>query len=133
MNRTLIAAAIVFILGHPAESQSAIKGRVTDTEGAAIAKARVLIHFDPAGRSSEAARNETQDVSVVTDSSGVYSITAPAGFYDVFVSAPSFTPFAAKVIVKQHDQANFNPKLRVDPQVSKQIGGMEVQGVAPKP
>jgi hypothetical protein len=26
MNRTLIAVAIVFILGHSAESQSAIKG-----------------------------------------------------------------------------------------------------------
>jgi hypothetical protein len=93
----------------------------------------VLIHCDPTSHSSEATPNEAQDVSVVTDSSGVYSITVPAGFYDVFISAPSFTPIAAKVIVKQHEQAKFNPKLRVDPQVSKQIDGMEVQGVSPKP
>jgi len=69
-----------------------------------------------------------QDVIVVTNSSGFYSADVPAGFYDVFVSAPAFTPIAAKVIVKEQN-ATFNPKLYVDPLVSKEIGGMKVDGV----
>jgi hypothetical protein len=132
MSRTLVAVALVFISGLSAESQSAIKGRVTDSEGAVIAKARVLIHWDSSSPASDTKKNLTQDVSVVTDSSGDYGAAIPAGFYDVFVSAPLFTPIAAKVIVKDHQQATFDARLYVDPQVSKEIGGMEVEGVPPK-
>jgi len=47
----------------------------------------------------------------------------------VFVSAPAFTPIAAKVIVKQGQKAMLNAKLPVDPLVSKEIGGVRVEGV----
>jgi hypothetical protein len=67
-------------------------------------------------------------VIVVTDTSGHYSADVPAGFYDVLVSAPAFTPIAAKVIVKEQ-KAIFNAKLYMDPLVSKEIGGMRVDGV----
>ncbi len=65
---------------------------------------------------------------MVTDTSGGYSANLPAGFYDVFVSAPAFTPIAAKVIVKG-EKTMFNAKLYVDPLVSKEIGGMKVEGL----
>jgi Carboxypeptidase regulatory-like domain len=133
MSRILVAVALVFILGLSAESQSTIKGRVTDSEGAVIAKARVLIHWDSSSPVSDTKKSLTQDVSVMTDSRGEYAAAVPVGFYDIFVSAPLFTPIAAKVIVKDRQQAKFNAKLYVDPLVSKEIGGMEVEGVPPKP
>jgi hypothetical protein len=76
MSRTLIAVALVFLLGHSAESQSAIKGRVTDSEGAAITKARVFIHCDPSSRTAGVTPDETRDVIAVTDSSGVQGVPA---------------------------------------------------------
>jgi hypothetical protein len=111
------------------DSQPTITGKVTDSEGAVIAKARVLIHWDPSSGRSGVTKGSTQDVSVLTDDSGIYSAPVPVGFYDVFVSAPAFTPIAAKVIVKEGQRAVFNAKLDVDPLVSKEIGGMKVEGV----
>jgi len=128
MNRPIASVILVLIPSLSAKAQSTIGGRVTDSVGAVVANARVLIHCDPSGRTCGAAPNLNQDMSVVTDSTGMYSITVPTGFCDVFVSAPAFTPIAAKVIVKK-----LNLKLFVDPLVSKVIGAMEVQGVPPKP
>jgi len=85
----------------------------------------VLIHWHP----SRGKSGVTQDVSVLSDDSGAYLAQVPVGFYDVFVSAPAFTPIAAKVIVQEGQKAVLNAKLDVHPLVSKAIGGMEVEGV----
>jgi len=132
MSRTVVTVALVFIFGIFAEAQSAVRGRVTDSEGAVIAKARMLVHWDSSSPVSDTKRNSIQDVSVVTDGKGEYTALVPAGFYDVFVSAPVFTPVAEKVIVKEHQQTKFDAKLYVDPQVSREIGAMEVEGGSPK-
>lgn len=123
MSRSIAAFVLIFlcISRMSADPKSVIKGEVTDSEGAVIVKARVLIHGDPsAGRS--AAEDSIQDMSVFTDSSGMYSVKVPAGFYDVFVSAPAFTPMAAKVRVKEGQPTTFSTKLKVDPLISKEIG-----------
>jgi hypothetical protein len=85
----------------PANFPPAITGHVTDSEGAIIAKARVLIHWDPTSRRTSVTNDQIQDVSVLTDERGAYSVPVATGFYDVFVSAPAFTPVAAKVVVKE--------------------------------
>jgi hypothetical protein len=128
MNRSISALVVVllFLARLSADPQS-LTGQVTDSEGAVIANARVLLHWDSSG-SAVGHLGFKQDVIVVTDASGHYSADVPAGFYDVFVSAPAFTPIAAKVIVKEQ-KAVFNAKLYVDPLVSKEIGGMKVEGV----
>lgn len=130
--------ALTCLSSLTADSRSAITGRVTDSQGAAIAKARVLIHKDSSSdrlsqrptlgttQNMDVSTDTTQDISELTDASGVYSISVQAGFYDVFVSAPMFTPAAAKIVVKQGHQATFSIKLAVDPLVSKELGGMEV-------
>ena len=120
MSRSIVALLLVFLCipRMSANPPIAIKGQVTDSEGAVIAKARVLIHLDPSAGGSSA----TKDSIVLTDSSGMYSVIVPAGFYDVFVSAPAFTPIAAKVRVKEGQTATFSTMLNVDPLVSKEIG-----------
>jgi hypothetical protein len=124
MRRSIAGVVLVFlyISRMSAVPQNAIKGQITDSEGAVIAKARVLVHWDPSASRSAATENSVQDMSVVTDGSGVYSAMVPAGFYDVFVSAPAFTPIAAKVRVKEGQPTTFSTKLNVDPLVSKEIG-----------
>jgi len=60
MSRTVIAVALVFISGISAESQSAVRGRIADSEGAIIAKARVLVHWDSSSPLSDTKRNRVQ-------------------------------------------------------------------------
>lgn len=131
MCRAIIGCILTLmcISALSAKSDPTITGQVTDSEGAVIAKARVLIHRDPSSDRSAVTKGSTQDVSVLTDDSGTYSAPVPAGFYDVFVSAPAFTPIATKVIVKEGQRAVLNATLYVDPLVSKEIGGMGVEGV----
>ena len=71
--------------------------------------------MDPSSGRSGITKGSTQDVSVLTDASGVYSAPVPAGFYDVFVSFPAFTPIAANVIVKEGQRVVLNAKLYLDP------------------
>jgi carboxypeptidase family protein len=106
-----------------AEQQSAITGQIVDSEGAAIAKARVIVHWDSSGSAVGLADHIgiMQDLIVVTDAKGRYSAGVPAGFYDVFVSAMAFTPTAAKVRVKQGQRAMHNSMLRADPLVSREL------------
>ena len=126
MTRSVGVLVIVFLClswltGSP---KSTISGQVTDSEGAVIAKARVLVHWDSSG-STVGLRDNIgikQDVIVATDTSGQYSANVPPGFYDVFVSAGAFTPTATKVRVKEGEAATFSTKLKVDPLVSKEIG-----------
>lgn len=96
MSRSIGAFVLVFLClaWLSANPQSAITGQITDSEGAVIAKARVLVHWDPVGSTVGLADNigAAQDISVVTDDSGKYSASVPSGFYDVFVTATGFTP-----------------------------------------
>jgi hypothetical protein len=126
MTRSVGALVSVFlcISWLSANPKSSISGQVTDSEGAVIANARVLVHGDSSGSAVGLGDNIgiKQDVIVATDTSGQYSANVPPGFYDVFVSAGAFTPTATKVRVKEGEAATFSTKLKVDPLVSKEIG-----------
>lgn len=103
--------------------QSELSGKIVDPNGAAIAHARVLLHWDSAGSAVGLSDNIgiDQDMSVSTDASGRYSMKVPAGFYDIFVSAMAFTPSAAKVRVKTNKRSTYNVTLRLDPLVSREL------------
>jgi Carboxypeptidase regulatory-like domain len=125
MSRVIIGCVLSFICisSLSAEPGFVIAGRVTDSEGAAIPNARVLIHWDSSGSKVGLTDNIgiTEDVRVLTNGNGEYSADVPVGFYDVFISAEAFTPIAAKVRVKQGHQTSFSVKLKVDPLVAKEL------------
>jgi carboxypeptidase family protein len=122
MARLTIAAVLLLCTPLCATGlQSAIAGRIADSEGAAIAGARLLIHWDPSG-SVGLPDNFKQDLIVVTGHNGEYTATVPSGFYDVFVSAPGFTPAAAKVRIKRGQKTRFAVELKADPLVGKELG-----------
>ena len=91
MSRSIGALVLVFLCLAclSADPRSAITGQITDSEGAVIANARLLVHWDSSGSAVGLSDNSgiKQDVIAVTDASGHYSANVPAGFYDVFVSA----------------------------------------------
>lgn len=126
MSRSIGALLLVFLCFSwlSAGPESAINGQITDSEGAVIANARVLVHWDSSGSTVGLKDNIgiSHDVTVVTDNAGRYSANVPAGFYDVFVSAMAFTPAATKVRVKEGRLTTFNTSLKADPLVSKELG-----------
>jgi Carboxypeptidase regulatory-like domain len=134
MSRLLALMVLCFVGVTSLSAQQSLVGHVTDSEGAAISMARVLIHWDPSGSMTGLRDNvgTKQDAIVFTGSDGSYSTEIPSGLYDVFISSAMFTPSAAKLWVGRGRTVTFSVKLKVDSVASKAIGGMEVQGVPPK-
>jgi hypothetical protein len=96
-------------------------GTVVDSEGAIIANAQLIIHWDSSGSTVGLSRNVglSSDLVLHTDNSGHFSMRIPPGFYDVFVSAMAFTPQCTKIDVIHETQ--YNPHLSLDPLVSKAL------------
>jgi hypothetical protein len=115
----ILSCVSIYTLGQG----TAIQGEVLDSEGAAIAKARILVHWDSSGSKVGLTDNIglPQDVTAISDGSGHFSVRVPPGFYDLFVTAQAFTPVAAKVRVKINAPANFDVRLSADPKVSKEL------------
>lgn len=117
---------------YAVQGQSGITGQITDSEGAVIENARVLIHWDPAGSNTTPTIRLQEDVIVRTDRLGKYSADVPAGFYDVFVSAVAFSPVAKKVRIKEGHSAISNFMLRADPLVLEETADTFPPGPKPK-
>jgi NTF2 fold immunity protein/Carboxypeptidase regulatory-like domain len=121
----LLTTLILTLFGFGSDNEvTKITGQITDSEGAVIAHARILIHWDSGGSTVGLADNLglQSDLVVFTDENGNYSASVPPGFYDLFVSSMAFTPIAAKVRVRQNANGTFNGKLRVDALVTKELG-----------
>lgn len=125
MRKGSLVSGVIVLLSCVAygQQQTVIKGTIRDSEGAALAHATVLFHWDPAGSMVGLSDNLgiKNNIAVVTDTEGRYSAAIPPGFYDVFVSATAFTPTAAKVRVKAGIPTTYDSKLRVDPLVSREL------------
>ncbi len=101
-----------------------LKGTVTDSEGAAISGAHILVRWDSSGSGVGLKSNLglRHDLSFETDNNGQFMSLLPPGFYDVFVSANAFSPECRKIRVNAGEAAIYKPRLKVDPLVTKEIG-----------
>lgn len=114
------------VLSNPAAIKSGIAGTVTDIHGVALPaglKVRILVHWDASGADIGLKSNVgiASDVSVDTDDRGAFATELPPGFYDVFVSAFSFSPTCRKIRVRPGEVVTFNPRLNVDPLVTREL------------
>jgi uncharacterized GH25 family protein len=99
-----------------------LSGTVKDSEGAVIAKAHVIVHWDSAGSNYLADNTGTKnDIVVTTDSKGQFSIVVPPGFYDLFVTAVAFTPHCEKIRLKDKESKTYEVKLKVSPVTAKEL------------
>jgi hypothetical protein len=123
MKVLTVSILTVLLLGFmqsPAPAQ--LTGTVRDSEGAAISKAHAIIHWDPSG-SNYLPDNFgiKQDISVETGSDGRFEVELPPGFYDVFVTATSFTPQCEKIRIKAMAPKSLEMRLKVSPVTSKEL------------
>jgi len=109
VRRLLATALVVFAFGVVLIAQSttegAISGTVTDTTGAVIPHAQVIIHNN----------GTNADYSLTTDESGYYrSINLQPGSYTVTVKQEKFANFTGnKVIVEVGSLTQVSPRLGV--------------------
>jgi|SRR6266849_1403408 len=115
---------LVFVSLTLASPESQLKGAVTDSEGAAIHGARVLVHWDQSGAGVGLKSNVgvKKDLILETDARGKFAAELPPGFYDVFVAATAFSPYCRKIRIKPGESATFNAMLKVDPLVTSETG-----------
>ena len=101
-----------------AASMVTVKGRVSDSQGAAIKGAHLLFHLDTSGRANQA---PVADIMRETDAKGNFNVQLESGFYDVCVMAKAFTPECRKILVsKKNVQEDF--RLNADPLVIRHLG-----------
>jgi hypothetical protein len=110
-------------VSHLLTTQAAtLSGTVRDSEGAVIAKAHVVVHWDEAGAVYLGDNlGIKEDITVSTDSSGKFSVGLPPGFYDVFVTATAFAPHCEKIRLKEKQAKNVEVKLTISKVTSKEL------------
>jgi hypothetical protein len=85
-----------------------------------------LVHWDTDG--SQGARTDApDDRRLVTGKTGEFSANLTAGFYDIAVFAHAFSPNARKVRIRIGQTTKDDVALPIDPQISAEIGGMQVE------
>jgi|SRR5579862_3307875 hypothetical protein len=116
-----LSVALLLLMSAFTCKAATFAGTVRDSEGAVIAKAHVVIHWDPAG-SNYLGDNVgiKEDISVNTGSDGKFSLELPPGFYDVLVTATAFAPYCEKIRLKDRPKT-FDVKLKVSPVASKEL------------
>jgi len=110
-------ACTLLLCTASAVASSTIAGTVLDSEGAVIAGAQISVHKDPVSRTAKAA-----DVTVYSDSKGQFKIDVTPGFWDIFVSAPAFSPQCTKLRVSDSAPGVYTPQLHADPLVIEEFG-----------
>jgi Carboxypeptidase regulatory-like domain len=118
----LIRFTVLLLVTAVSTGAATLSGTVRDSEGAVIANAHVLVHWDPSG--SNYLKDNLgikQDITATTDSAGQFSVELPPGFYDVFVTAMAFTPHCDKVRLKGTEARTYEVKLKISPVTSKEL------------
>jgi hypothetical protein len=116
-------AILFFSLTAAASPADDLRGVVTDSNGAVIRSAQILIHWDKSGTAVGLKSNVglTKDMVLQADRNGKFGADLPLGFYDLFVSADAFSPQCQKIRITS-GVTTFDPKLHADPIVTNELG-----------
>ncbi len=118
----LMVLACLLLASVTSAEGATLSGTVRDSQGAVIAKAHVVVHWDSSG--SNYLKDNIgikQDITATTDSNGEFSLDLPPGFYDVFISATAFSPQCEKLRLKDSEVKRYQVKLNVSPVTSKEL------------
>lgn len=120
--KNILFLVVIFLLGASSAAAATLLGTAHDSEVAVIANAHIVIHWDASG--SNYLKDNTgikADVTAIADSNGGFFVELPPGFYDIFVTATSFSPHCDKVRLKGTEKYKFDVKLKVSPLTSKEL------------
>ena len=117
MKREIAAGLLILAVCMPTRAQTpdlattgVLHGRISDTLGAAISRAFVLVHGDGRVGNTWVKVNQQVDVNI----NGEFQIQLAPGLYDLFIGSPGFIPYAKKVKIQTGKQTILKIKLQVD-------------------
>jgi hypothetical protein len=115
-----LAWVLLFICVYPASADFAkakLRVVVADSNGGAIRGSRIILHWDRSGARVGLGSNVglPEDLSTETSKEGEVLSEVPPGFYDLFVTAMSFSPDCRKIRLKPGETATFKFALPPDP------------------
>jgi hypothetical protein len=91
-----------------------LTGTVTDSEGAAIGNAYLVVHPDS---------SDQRDTTILhSDKEGHFQTNLELGFYDVCVMSPAFTAECKKIRVKSAAPTTARFKLKIATEVLEALG-----------
>jgi hypothetical protein len=114
--RILLFAGLSLLFGFTAFSADpgTLSGTVMDEQGAAIPNGHVIVHWDSAGLDGVTDNIGVRNDEIVTTSpTGHFSLELPPGVYDVFVTAPGFSPHCEKLTLKAQGTHRYEVRLKV--------------------
>jgi hypothetical protein len=122
-ERTLFLLVILLAPTIPAFSTTLLTGVVTDSDGAVIPNAYIIVHWDSSGSYDRRIENigVKDDRVLHADQTGAFALELPPGFYDVFVGSEGFTPTCCKIRLKHETKVTYSPKLKVDRTICREI------------
>jgi hypothetical protein len=100
-----------------------LQGVVTDSAGTMLTDAQLAVHWDPSASTTGLKPNVgiLEDRFLKTDTHGAFYAEIPPGFYDLFVTAPGFSPACKKIRLTPDENATFNTKLHISPLVVTEL------------
>jgi len=122
MKLNCFASTMFLLLAAFSTRAATLSGTVRDSEGAAIASAHIIIHWDSSGAEYLKDNIGTREDKIVsTDAKGQFSVELPPGFYDIFVAATSFSPHCEEIRIKGSGPRTYEIRLKVSNVVSKEL------------
>jgi|SRR5215831_4299094 len=100
------------------QQSSTVTVKVTDEQGAVIAKTLVVLHADALERDNSKPFN----LDVWTSSNGEAKVILPSGFFDVFVASTGFAPHCEKLRVRDGKPAALRFVLVLDKLMANEYG-----------
>jgi Carboxypeptidase regulatory-like domain len=113
-NMKHLALLLLLALVPLSARAATLSGTVVDSQGAAIPKAHLAIHWDSVGLDGVKDNLGTPDnKTATTDATGHFSLELPAGVYDIFVSAAGFAPHCEKITLTAKRNLRYEVRLSV--------------------
>lgn len=122
-----MAIAMIPVSAQTVPGKVLVQGVVTGSAGTLLTNAQLVVHWDPSGSTAGLKTNVgiPEDRFLKTDTHGAFYAEIPPGFYDVFVTAPGFSPDCRKIRLKPGENTTFNSKLQTDPLVTQELAKRE--------
>ncbi|HEY6936770.1 MAG TPA: carboxypeptidase-like regulatory domain-containing protein [Terriglobales bacterium] len=121
MKSLMIAAVTMACCSSLIAQPIRVSGVVRDSMDAVIANAYVSVHWN-LGLPKGPRVAKLKDMSVTTDALGRYSVVVVPGYYDICVHATAFSPTCTTVKAEQGASVTYDPKLKMSPLISSEIG-----------
>ena len=111
MNLNSLRVSLILLIAAVSTHAATLSGTIRDSEGAAIANAHVIIHWDSTSRNHNVGISEDKVFS--TDVNGKFSLELPPGLYDIFVAATASSPHCEKIRMKGSEPSTYEIRLKV--------------------